>query len=1477
MEKESVVHLFAGRVRPARPILVVCAMLASLLWARPATHPVDAQVAPSASVSPATGSPGATVAVSATGFPLSDVGRSASIAFDGVFAGSAAFVRCGSGPSAGFGAGCGGGAVGVQVPLIVAPGTHTITVSDGAVSASARFTVVASADTPTPAPTTAATTSPITIVTDTPTPTATAIASPTPQNTPVQPTVTPTQISTAAPPATAIEAGLPQAPPCTPVGNAPTTDGSGRQLGGSQVTLQAAGLPANTAVSAFYDGPLRDVHGTASQTIGQSVPVGQATIGGDGSLTVPVRLPVDTGQGTAHIVVFANGKARVSSLKSWDIEVRPMGAQLRLTGTAGTRAVVTPGDSSASAAGACSATIGTDSSVTVLVQSGDNTVSFLGHGGTVVNSGLVAASGGVTSFDAVSAMPRGTPSVPACPADLQIFSAVDLYSGTDGALSGSSLGYFLSDVPISDALLVDVYSPSVTASGQSLDPACVPQITGSLISSSSLSGSPSVISTMSSGGPVSNTDYAALVQQATGALGLSQTPALAQPGSLRFILQHVNPGQFPSTGGALRLTASGISRDIPVEMVDSNWYDSPIFQRGGEPSFDPTTRTYHATGHIPQNSPEENLDIPGGPLGAATAGWGDFTVNGTVIVPGKSFAEKTRARAKVNLDERFSSQGSWKGSTGTLTADLTVRNQVVISHVAYPLNVIDHGAARPDYQARVVLPSTGPSPVFAHLSVPVAKVKAPVIDQSLALSIEGDATAVTNALADITVHNQLSQFDLTLAGASRVTLNTAIPQSLRETGIAAGIDLDNVLQAALTHPVGGFLGQVCSHGPINFYARYSFYDWKTQARNSSIYGPTRLADVNLGSCPPASVDIPASPSPEAGAPQQPASHPASPAISFDSQGRGMGVWVRSDSTKRQDFLFAAPAKHTGWGKPVKLAQSANAILDPQVAELGDGRVMVTWIQNTLGDAAAAALPQQLRTRQVDSILSRQEVSWDIYANGHWSSPHRLTNDAVMDAHPALAADTTQHTALVVWSRVDIGASNSLEASQFIGSTWTRPVVVPGTSGLFARQPALTSRASGGYALAWIGGPYTQGTIHVVGFHGEKSTPTITGNPSEVTVASDGAGVAIAAAMLPRRGKALAVGEPSIVTATNLGIGWKTAQLAAQGDTPRLSGASGALPVLTFTLPQQAGSSGRVSQIAYAVALSTGKFSPIGQITREAAEAGDAVMGIDPQAGTVRLLYQRLPVQEAPLAHDALWTFALAPQPTVLDGTAKLETAQLPLTGKIVADLKSAHLDTEHPSPGQRVRIVVPLRDIGLSAAQPGGIVQVLAGNRVLATLRPRATIAPNAQFLAGASFAAPNIDITLKPQRLGPAVDVVLGAPAAPTNLSVGRSASGNAVVQWSAPNDANIAEYRVYRATGDTFQLAGIAHDTTFVDTGSGAATTTPYAVTAVDQQGRESMLSAPAGPAAPASSPPSPRRHGESVIGRLVARVKFALLEAS
>jgi len=1472
MEKESVVHLFVRRVRHARPILVVCAMLASLLWARPAAHPVDAQVAPSASVSPATGSPGATVAVSATGFPLTDVGQSASIAFDGVFAGSAAFVRCGSGPSAGFGAGCGGGAVGVQVPLIVAPGTHTITVSDGAVSASARFTVVASADTPTPAPTTAATAPPITIVTDTPTPTATAISSPTPQNTPVQPTVTPTQISTATPPATAIATGLPQAPSCTPVGNAPTTDGSGRQLGGSQVTLQATGLPPNTAVSVFYDGPLRDVHGTASQTIGQSIPVGQATIAGDGSLTVPVQLPVDTGQGTAHIVVFANGKARASSLKSWDLEVAPMAAQLRLTGTAGTPLVVTPGDSMASAAGACSATIGTDGSVTVLVQSGDNTVSFPGSGGAVVNSGLVAAPGGVTSFDVVSATPQGTPSVRGCPTDLQIFSAIDLYSGTDGALSGSSFGYFLTDVPLSDAVLVDVYSPSVTASGQALDPACVPQITGSLISPSSASGPESVLATISSGGPVSSTDYAALVQQATSTLGLSQTPALAQPGSLQFILQHVNPGQFPATGGTIRLTASGVSRDISVEMVDSNWYDSPIFQRDGDPSFDPATRIYHASGHIPQNSPEENLDIPGGPLGAATAGWGNYMVNGTVIVPSRSFAEKTRARADVHLDERFSTQGSWKGSSGTLTADLTVLNQVVIAHVAYPLNVIDHGAARPDYQARVVLPSTGPSPVFEHLSAPVAKVKVPVIDQLLGLSVEGDATAVTNALAGVTVHNHLSQFDLTLAGASRVTLDTAIPRSLQATGIAAGIDLDQVLQAALTYPVGGFLGQVCTHGPINFYARFSFYDWKAEAHDSSIYGPARLADVNLGSCPSASVDVPAAPSPGAGAPQPPASHPASPAISFDSQGRGMGVWVRSDATKRLDFLFAAPSKRTGWGKPVRLTQSANAILDPQVAELGDGRVMVTWIQNKLSAAAAAALPQQLRPRQVDSILSQQEVSWAIYANGHWSSPQRLTNDAVMDAHPALAADMTHHTALVVWSRVDIGASNSLEASQFIGSTWTRPIVVPGTSGLFARQPALTSRASGGYALAWIGGPYMHGTVHVVGFHGEKSTPTMAGNPSDVTVAPDGAGVAIAAAMLPRRGKALVLGEPSIVTAINLGSGWKTTQLAAQGDTPRLSGASGTLPVLTFTLPQQAGSSGRVSQIAYAVALSTGTFSQIGQITREAAQAGDAVTGIDPQAGAVRLLYQRLPLQQTPLAHDALWTFALAPPTTVLDGTANLETAQLSLTGKVVADLKSAHLDAEHPSPGQRVRIVVPLRGIGLSAVQPGGIIQVLAGNRVLATIRPRATIAPNTQFLAGASFATPNIDITLKPQRLGPAVDVVLGAPAAPTNVSVGRSASGDAVVQWSAPNDPNIAEYRVYRV-GGALQLAGIAHDTTFVDTGSGAASTTPYAVTAVDQQGRESVLSDPAATTAPAGSPPSPQHHGNSVLGRLVARMRSLL----
>ncbi len=172
----------APRVRWRIAILAVVVVAVTSLCAVPTgTRYALGAPAPSASVTPA-GPAGTTVSLSATDFPLADVGHSAAIAFDGVTIDSQPLhlctARAGVAAGAGLGVDCDGGTVSETVPAAAQPGAYTFTVRVGGDEAQAAFTVTAAPMTPsaTPSQTTTVAPSPSASTTTTATPTATATA-----------------------------------------------------------------------------------------------------------------------------------------------------------------------------------------------------------------------------------------------------------------------------------------------------------------------------------------------------------------------------------------------------------------------------------------------------------------------------------------------------------------------------------------------------------------------------------------------------------------------------------------------------------------------------------------------------------------------------------------------------------------------------------------------------------------------------------------------------------------------------------------------------------------------------------------------------------------------------------------------------------------------------------------------------------------------------------------------------------------------------------------------------------------------------------------------------------------------------------------------------------------------------------------------------------------------------------------------------
>src|SRR5206468_2687653 len=113
--------------------------------------------------------------------------------------------------------------------------------------------------------------------------------------------------------------------------------------------------------------------------------------------------------------------------------------------------------------------------------------------------------------------------------------------------------------------------------------------------------------------------------------------------------------------------------------------------------------------------------------------------------------------------------------------------------------------------------------------------------------------------------------------------------------------------------------------------------------------------------------------------------------------------------------------------------------------------------------------------------SHMQVFTSSYDGTSWSTPVQLTGSGVANGDLALAANTTSHTARLVWGQGNDPNAFPLMTSSFAESsgTWTTPSTLVTTPGLGARHVALTSRAGGGFTLAYVAGPPVAGKLQLM--------------------------------------------------------------------------------------------------------------------------------------------------------------------------------------------------------------------------------------------------------------------------------------------------------------------------------------------------------------------------------------------------------------
>lgn len=150
-----------------------------------------------------------------------------------------------------------------------------------------------------------------------------------------------------------------------------------------------------------------------------------------------------------------------------------------------------------------------------------------------------------------------------------------------------------------------------------------------------------------------------------------------------------------------------------------------------------------------------------------------------------------------------------------------------------------------------------------------------------------------------------------------------------------------------------------------------------------------------------------------------------PQVSIDPNGNAVAVWVRNDGN--HDIVQAGrlPFKASSWTNITDLSDTAKDAQNPQIGLDASGNGVAVWIQAT------------------DAIIQSRTFS-----GGTWVSTTNTLSDPVSDV-PQLSVNPSG-VAVAIWNRI-VGTSFFIEASRFIGGSWSSPedISTPGSSPGFA--------------------------------------------------------------------------------------------------------------------------------------------------------------------------------------------------------------------------------------------------------------------------------------------------------------------------------------------------------------------------------------------------------------------------------------------
>ena len=622
----------------------------------------------------------------------------------------------------------------------------------------------------------------------------------------------------------------------------------------------------------------------------------------------------------------------------------------------------------------------------------------------------------------------------------------------------------------------------------------------------------------------------------------------------------------------------------------------------------------------------------------------------------------------------------------------------------------------------------------------------------------------------------------------------------------------------------------------------------------------------------------------------------SPSVATDGGGHAIAIWIQEESVDPNNSdrrLYFSYYDSGTWTAPARVSDQRALVDEPKIVLLASQRALAVWVQNRLTQEQALASDQA-------TLLSNSELFFAEWDGTTWSAPAPLTNDAVFDTSPSLAADPSNGTAVLAWLRAHENVASGTQpfgvyAARFDGALWSAPVSVDPPSATLDHPPTIKFDRHGQPVALWLrdtdGNFLTSEDRQIVMSRFEQGAwsaleviPNLPPGPYTPSLAFDTNNNPIVVFVVPpvdvetgRRGSG--DGNSSVLYAAyrrhNL---WEVGAVGqdVHAERPVVGVNSDNHAVIMY---RQFGDTGDVhvsGDLASAVAdlgadplkWTNGFLTADGQVNWEvafdidAATADNFVFDVKkPNAAAAGLL--SAPIVGGHVAANAIAT-----------GDASVTSMVVPYQPDLTVAPADITFSNPHPLIGDRITITANVRNIGLRSVGdvtftnvPGSNPTVLPlrdgrftvglydGDRligrfdVLASALPFNTSIPIPFMYTVPSgglhtirIVADEADDVVESIESNNTAQTMLGDVPPPRNPSTLIDASKGALtVRWDAPETSGISGYRVYRSvrSGGGYELVGGATDTSFVDELAKPATTYYYVVAAVDVYGLISSFS--------------------------------------